>query len=774
MNTQSPGLGTKIDIINALRGFARLHLCHTKNQQDNVSIEQGKTVSYIVDNDVIDLYAQPSKNAHYVQLFPGASVSEGASHGEPLSLLKADATSTAHRIFRGVDRNIVLLKPYAEEVIDSLLAFWRIDEKKVAYSDQWISAVAEILSSVHAIPLESRWDKFQELLDLIPVEVLYALAVDVGTPVRRINRLFEENILKAPPEEAVQRQRADPEWDDLFDELYEAKRHQISLRHKAEKLRQNVTRDVTALVQCVRLNSEEKAATRYLLLTGDSHINALIDKRYLRGVVPAHWPEFNFVRHPVSFSIFLSSPQYISENMMSAFEVLALLLTSFIKGKQEGEILFQLVHGHEKNIREEWQKRLSGKNAYSRIVENISSAIVKDINSCRRGSLMAQEEVMTRLFEELEKKGCAVPKKARHALIQLFAEGIDARNREISKAAGVLGLQLQRAPQEVATDTIVKLVLSVIQKEPSEVEERGELVGWRRLPTFLRFDGEIVTYLEAMVANRHHAQLSPFLETMTKTPACEIYLTNAFIFGLLGKWEDAERQAELGLKIRVESSDSRMAVEEFEYFWSVATRLRRDPGAIRHLEAVRIMDRMTRETKECDLRYLSEAIAQKISYQYHCYFYDGEYSNYVDEININDLEQKVQLAHERYQQESRDATDEVNLRCGTQIYGNACLLYILADGHVGGLQTRLTPRYPIDEYLKNLEVVVNRRGGVAQTSFYVDFILNATKWMREKDKTNRRAILQHMHDIFDGRRVVLPYDRKKYEDFILFVGPLVG
>ena len=178
-----------------------------------------------------------------------------------------------------------------------------------------------------------------------------------------------------------------------------------------------------------------------------------------------------------------------------------------------------------------------------------------------------------------------------------------------------------------------------------------------------------------------------------------------------------------------------------------------------------------------DLRFEFELVGLALSQYYHCYYYPcGDRGGALYTLRATPAEISSWLAQcvVRLPPICEKNLDELPLRLRTQVFCNVIFLYLL-DGWIGP-----QVRFPVDDPALDfaaaragLQDVVRRRGGEAQVSYLVLFLLCASGILEKQMKgaLSRDDIIEAIARINslleekEGRRRVIPYDREKMDRF---------
>lgn len=772
------------DLVRFLRGCAKLYQAHLKNYEDLEFEGKGGRIIYIVDNDVLGLYAQPYQNPEFARIFPRIASrrkypQELGGDDEPEDLLRADAWDIASNVFeRAHNRRFLLIEPYRNELMDTISALGRrTGPRQLIDNHGWKREAAAILESASGVTdPEWRFNAYLRLADVVPIEVLFA-ADPSSTPTARINALLEKHTLLAPPEDLQSRVMAgemEAVWADACDWLLERKRR-----------RGNAINDASAIASCVALNrySGPDADVRYLLLSGDHAIQEYVDATYGSHGPGELWPEFNFSRHPLQMSSYLGFSKVETTQQALAMRSLDLVLSVPLREYQtQQERLARVLYGDAVEIREHWDRALKRRPSLKRIMAFLVDRILSEVSRIRRAALMQQGSALS-IFRTLDDRaGRGSGNDDGHfekALSKLLVDGIQRSTQELGKAASMLGTQLQLARETKPLDDALRLAFLAAERSAGIMGgTAGDIMrpARGRLPCMPRLDARTVSYLRAIVDDTSPAKFVEYYDDVAGYSASYVYLANAVLASILGHWSYAEQQCRLGLEVREEEADaSAVMKEEFLFFIAVAIRQQRNPGALRLRKGYQMVTELCLDLREgvSDLRICSERAAYVIGYYYHRYFYGGDYLEHKIGVEIEEVVQWVSTLHGRYISEYTEPSSELGWRLGTQIYTNACLLYLLDERHIGGLPLKVPAHYPIDEYYERLLEMVRMRGGKKAVSYFVQFVIEATDWFLkgergdggERQARNVDAILEMLghEDIADD---LIPYDRRKFDDFL--------
>lgn len=732
-------------------------------------------IVHVVDNDVIFRFLDPFSHAsaRYMRLLEEIHSDDRQQINNHLAnLLAATAYLTTHEIFRGQYAQSLLLSPAYRPVLISQVTHLaktdisgKLKSLDPEYLATFIKKVRKALESTGPIADS----QFIELRRRAP-EIALSVMFQDDDPIAKLASIIE-NLATSNQEylHNIDRRTSDALFwtENLEKALFNKRKYLIDKGFRTDdNLRDNISSDVQALVECILLNRQHgDKGLRFVFLTGDSGIHHLIDGLY-RNRPPVGWPQFNFVRRPVQLSEFMKSE---SDEEAVVSQYLSFVFGSALAFSEDRENhLFNLMyHWFDRPEGSEEQRFKGLESSSDRFASAASREIEKAIVKARESSLLLYGRQLFNSAKANIKDKKYIEDVATvledSEVMNFLASGVKHFKESISKLSPYI---LDEEKQ--TTDSVVEAVEWLLEAFGSKQNGNNFPHHRRRLPYFPDFSSHIAETLNSITSGDDAVSYPLFLSKLTELDWMEVQQINIFIAGLLGEWGEAAALAELSLDVAQKSNPKARA--ELCYLKAVA--LRHISGATtENLREAQIALDQALKISPQESRYLLERSALGLAWIYHNHFYNWQVDN--SEFGHASRIWDDLLLVEQGISSISSANNHVLLRLQSQLAANK-LIYVMF-GHAFGLldDTRLKNdgdrTRMIEGATSDLVETIDKRGGASRVSYYLEFLKYSGELMialERKDKYQVVEKIEAIDKLISSEAYIIDYDRRKMDDFL--------
>jgi hypothetical protein len=766
---------------------ARLRDMALNVEGDAKYIEEGGTLLYCIDPQIMDVLVDPIHNLIDVDVF-GRRSEDSRKSEEFLGERREGTLLSIARLFYllliGDGRasefpEKILLNPIYDNELRAAILHHKHESHSTGSgnanraSDSMRASLSNIAKAIeaHRQQKASILATYIVILQNMSREVLYALAPEEDTPLARFRTMLSRGLLDTEREvlskiKSPQEIRELALYDRCVEQLFLEKRHVTELKNprSAGELRLAVTSDAQAIVAVILLNEyfqKSGLRRRAIFLTADSTIQKLFSSNQSRARILNNNQSDNFVRSPLEMPALFAAKMSGRKNggLLKRIAYFDYFLEDGAKTAHGGDYRSYLneVRFHELPVHLPDSGPLT----------DLPIRIIRGVEFELRDVLRTFEgEIARRAMPNLENYIKTVEGRlAQHDITEILDqswEASDAISDGLSQLLGVSFLYV------TSRHNLIWVLNSSFALSGASSASGARI---SRFP-FMNLSERQTNYFRALLNQTGERTAAETLfDGLSAAERGELTLANAFLYGVGGDWRKAERLALAAIELDAARPKKRHRGEyplrdEAIFFRAVSARHSPLPSLARWKDAANALKKLVeRNLKRVDLRYLVEYAVLGVAVPYRAH-HDAR--NYLEVFHPKPQDALAILrdAGERFERKNGKLQDELSARLGTQIYFNLCLLFIHSRMIEPKVKLSISAA-EAEEYLNSLSKIIERTKSWHPVSPFVSVVQKAVSLeLSELGASERLSAFKTF--LFElGQRTDVEYgehDRKRIDD----------
>jgi hypothetical protein len=764
------------------RNFALLRLLACPIEDDDpLDGPTNADVVYFLDANIPIFFADPVSDAFLLQIFGGHAAFD-LPEVETLAkaedrLLSAFARHEGDRLPKLLAyRQTHVLRPHLLEIAwrRSRIGQEYIDKSTFADPEDWDRERNYIKAIEREIPKAKDLKKSdaKNFFDIFLTNFLPSMVRQVER-LARLNLIVKTELLQNTTIKVweVQQRANSSLWSFLYEQL-------MAIRSKHESPQDvhfNVMQDAEALSLVCQYAMD--TSNRAAFITFDWNIHRLFDCIYnsdtkiIPSDIKAQLPSYNFVRHPIVYTAFVSEFETTAKKFR---------LRNFIR---DIDLLFHRLIGDAcyrralgdigyRNKIERIEYLLGpGTDEFHRALRPFAETLSQDILFVHEESavnavsaVLESEPYPSDSEDQLDDQ---IGRADLESVLKIVTKQIEARSGEKATAlvkalAAIPIVDTEIDTGEPQLEDEARLILREWSESPPALPRTRSKQLLRDLPGWIRIDQYQFDILNSIVDDTEAFINS--LSTLAPKLDERFYLLGALIAAIKDDWALSERYAIIARDFSTTAHDQTRLAES-QYWIAVSRRCQRDPGIRMLHTADRQLGKAIRLAKnDIDrLRFESEREALNISIPYHRYFYGERYDDVAERKPASEIAASVDKLIKKFVKTVHVPYDPIGLRLGIQLYSNMCLLNLFSWGlppKFGADQPR--PRPLAKRHFERLQQLCSTKRDIT-VSIRTQFILHASDFAIN---ANDEAIQRIKKLNLSGDDILIPFTRRMVTDFI--------